>query len=71
MEQSPRSEDDNHSAYQESPIFLWNPKIHCHVQKNLVLDPVLSQINSVLSLELYLSNTEYNNILSSSPRCIK
>jgi hypothetical protein len=32
-------EADSHSACQEIPQLLWNPKVHHHVHKNLPMDP--------------------------------
>jgi hypothetical protein len=34
MEQSPFREADSHSASQEIPNLLWNPKVQCYVHKS-------------------------------------
>jgi len=46
-EQSYSLGPDSHSASQEIPRLLWKPKVHFHVHKNPLLDPVLSKMNSV------------------------
>jgi hypothetical protein len=39
MEQSPSWEADSHSASQEIPCFIWNPKIYYRIYKSPPLDP--------------------------------
>jgi hypothetical protein len=43
----------NQEASQEISRLLWNPKIHCRVQKSPPLIPILSEMNLVHTLRLH------------------
>jgi len=49
MDQSPSWEADAHSASQILNL-IWNPKVHHHVHKSLLLVPILSQMHLVHTL---------------------
>jgi hypothetical protein len=55
IELRPSWEADNCAATQELPRMLWNPKVHCPVQKSPLLVPIFSQINPIHTIPSYLS----------------
>jgi hypothetical protein len=50
----------NCAATQELPSILWNMKVHYRAHKSPPLVPVLSYINSILSIPSYLSKIHFN-----------
>jgi hypothetical protein len=67
MEQRPSWEADSHSASQEIPCLLCNPKVHYRVHKSPLPVPVLSQMNPVHTFRLYFPKTHSNIILPPTP----
>jgi hypothetical protein len=67
MKKSHSSEADSHSADQKISRFLWNPKFHYHVHKNLLLVPILSQMTPIHSCPPYFPKIYSNIILPSTP----
>jgi hypothetical protein len=64
LKQGPSWEADSHSAGQETPRSLWNPKVHYRVHKS----PSLSHMNPIHILSPYFRKIRSNIILPSTPR---
>jgi hypothetical protein len=60
MELSPSWEATNSAVTQEFPSILWNPKVHYRVQKS----PILSHINSIHTIQSYLTKIHFNIVRS-------
>jgi len=66
----PSWEANSHSASQEIPCLLWNPKIHCHVHRSTSLVRI-SQMNPVRAFPPHFPKILSNIILPSNPRSSK
>jgi hypothetical protein len=62
MELSPYRVAASCAATQELPNFLWNPKVHCCVQKNSLLVPILIQISLIHTTPSFFSKIHFNII---------
>jgi len=67
MEQSPSWDANNHSANQEIPHSVWNPKVHYHVHSSLPLVHILSQMHPVHTSPSYFPKIHSNIIYPSMP----
>jgi hypothetical protein len=57
---------NSHSASQEIPRLLWNPKVRYSVYKILPLVPILSQMNPVQTFPPYFPKIQ-SNIIPPTP----
>jgi hypothetical protein len=55
-------------ADKEIPSLFWNPKVHYCVHSNPPVVPILSQMNPVYTVPLYLFEIRYNTLLPSTPK---
>jgi hypothetical protein len=67
MDKSPTWEADSHSASQEIPRLLWNPKVHYRVHKSQQLVPVLCEMHPVHNFSPYVLQIYSNIILPFTP----
>jgi hypothetical protein len=65
MEENPSWEANGHSASQEIPRFLKNPKVNYRVQNSSPLVRILSQMHSIHTFPLYFPKI-HSNIISPS-----
>jgi hypothetical protein len=70
MKNSPRVAGSS-SANQKMTHLLWSPKVHYHMQNNLLMDPILCQINPVHTLAPFFLKIHLNIILQTVPRSSK
>jgi hypothetical protein len=66
--QSPSWEANSYSASQETPLLLWNPKVHYRLHKSPPLVPVPSEINPDHTFPPYFPKIHSNIIPPSLPR---
>jgi hypothetical protein len=50
------------------PAFLWNPKVYYRLHTSPPLDTLLSQLNPVRPIDLYLTKVQVKVILPPTPR---
>jgi len=68
MGQSPSREAHSHSASQEIPHLLRNPKVHYRVHKSPPLVQILNQMHPAPTFPSYFSKIRSNIIFPSTPR---
>jgi hypothetical protein len=67
-EHSPPWEANSHSASQEIPRLLRNPKVHYHVHKGQLMVPIHSQVNTLHTFSPYIPKIQFNSTFPSMPR---
>jgi hypothetical protein len=60
MELSPSREADNCAANHEFPNNIWNPMIHYRIHKSPPLIRILSQVNPIHNISIYLTKINFN-----------
>jgi len=61
-------ECNSHSANQEIPSLLWNPKVHYRVRKSPLLVPILSYVYQVHTFSPYFPKIRYSSIQVFQPK---
>jgi hypothetical protein len=60
MEQTTSWKANSHSASQEIPRLLWNPKVHYRVHYGPLLVPVMSQMHPIRTFVPYFPKIQSN-----------
>jgi len=70
-EHNPPWEADSCPDGQETLFLSWNLNVNYNAHKNLLLDPILNQMNLLHTLAPYFFKVHFNIILPSMPRSLK
>jgi hypothetical protein len=70
MEQILSWEANSHSASQEIPSLLWNPKVHYRVHKGPATGPIQSQKHAVHTFPSYFLKNQSNTLSSHLRLCL-
>jgi hypothetical protein len=59
---------ESHTANEETPHLLWNPKVYYRVHKSPLSVRTLSEMNLIRTLTLNFPKIHFNIVLTSKPR---